>query len=41
MNNYNEIKESGSNMKGLVIGLIFDIIKIIFFGALAIELIFN
>lgn len=41
MNDYDKIMESISNTKGLIIGLIFDIIKLIFFGALAIELICN
>ncbi len=41
MNDYDKIMESVSNLKGLIIGLIFDIIKLIFFGALAIELICN
>lgn len=41
MNDYNKIMESVSNIKGLLLGLIFDIIKLIFFGALAIELLMN
>ncbi len=41
MNDYDKIMESVNNIKGLILGLIFDIIKIIFFGALAIELIMN
>ena len=41
MNDYDKIMESINNMKGLILGLIFDIIKLIFFGALAIELIMN
>ena len=41
MNDYDKIMESISNTKGLIIGLIFDIIKLIFFGALAFELICN
>lgn len=32
---------SSEDVKGLLIGLLIDIVKIIFFGALAIELIFN
>ena len=30
-----------NNLWGLILGLLWDIVKIIFFGALAIELIFN
>lgn len=41
MNDYDKIMESVSTLKGLILGLIFDIIKLIFFGALAIELICN
>ena len=41
MNDYDRIMESIDNTKGLIFGLIWDIIKLIFFGALAIELIFN
>lgn len=41
MNDYDKIMESVSNVKGLIISLIFDIIKIIFFGALAIDLMFD
>lgn len=41
MNDYNKIMESINNTKGLILGLIVDIIKLIFFGALAIELICN
>lgn len=41
MNDYNKIMESVSNIKGLLLGLIFDIIKLIVFGALAIELLMN
>lgn len=41
MNDYDKIMESINNTKGLILGLIFDIIKLIFFGALAIELIMN
>ncbi len=41
MNDYDNIMKSVSNIKGLLLGLIFDIIKLIFFGALATELIFN
>lgn len=41
MNDYDKIMESISNTKGLILGLIFDIIKLIFFGALAFELICN
>lgn len=41
MFDYDKIMESVDNVKGLILGLIFDIIKLIFFGALAIELICN
>lgn len=41
MSDYDKIIESVDNVKGLILGLIFDIIKLIFFGALAIELICN
>ena len=41
MNDYDKIMESINNTKGLILGLIFDIIKLIFFGALALELIMN
>lgn len=41
MNDYDKIMESVSNVKGLIISLIFDIIQIIFFGALAIDLMFD
>ena len=41
MSDYDQIMESVDNVKGLILGLIFDIIKLIFFGALAIELICN
>ena len=41
MNDYDKIMESIDNTKGLILGLIWDIIKLIFFGALAIELICN
>lgn len=41
MSDYDKIMESVDNLKGLIFGLIFDIIKLIFFGALAIELICN
>lgn len=41
MSDYEKIMESANNIKWLIIGLVFDIIKIIFFGTLAIELIFN
>lgn len=41
MSDYEKIMESINNMKGMLLGLLFDIIKLIFFGALAIELIFN
>jgi len=41
MSDYEKIMESINHMKGLILGLLFDIIKLIFFGALAIELIFN
>jgi len=41
MSEYEKIMESMNNMKGMILGLLFDIIKLIFFGALAIELIFN
>ena len=41
MSDYDRIMESFNNTKWLVLGLIWDIIKLIFFGALAIELICN
>lgn len=41
MNDYDRIMESFENTKWLILGLIWDIIKLIFFGALAIELICN
>ena len=41
MSDYDKIMESIDNTKGLILGLIFDIIKLIFFGARAIELICN
>ena len=41
MSEYDKIMESIDNTKGLILGLIFDIIKLIFFGALAIELLMN
>ena len=41
MSDYDKIMESIDNTKGLILGLIWDIIKLIFFGALAIELICN
>ena len=41
MNGYYRIMESIDNTKGLILGLIWNIIKLIFFGALAIELICN
>lgn len=41
MNDYDRIIESIDNIKWLILGLIWDIIKLIFFGALAIELICN
>lgn len=41
MSDYDKIMESVDKVKGLILGLIFDIIKLIFFGALAIELICN
>ena len=41
MPDYDKIMESVDNLKGLILGLIFDIIKLIFFSALAIELICN
>ena len=41
MSDYDKIMEPVDNLKGLILGLIFDIIKLIFFGALAIELICN
>ncbi len=41
MNDYDKIMESSNNLLWLILGLIWDIIKLIFFGALAIELIFN
>ena len=41
MNDYDKIMESVNHTTGLILGLIFDIIKLIFFGALAIELLFN
>jgi hypothetical protein len=41
MNDYDKIMESINSTKWLVLGLIWDIIKLIFFGALAIELICN
>ena len=40
MSDYEKIMESINNMKGMILGLLFDIIKLIF-GALAIELICN
>ena len=41
MNDYDRIIESIDNIKWLILGFIWDIIKLIFFGALAIELICN
>lgn len=41
MNDYDKITESMNRTKGLILALIWDIIKIIFFGALAIDLIFD
>lgn len=41
MSDYDKIKASADNIKWLLVELILDIVKIIFFGALAIELIFN
>ena len=41
MNDYDQITESMNRTKGLILALIWDIIKIIFFGALAIDLIFD
>lgn len=41
MNDYDRIIESVDNIKWLILGMIWDIIKLIFFGALAIELICN
>ena len=41
MSDYDKIMESVDNVKELILGLIFDVIKLIFFGALAIELICN
>lgn len=41
MSDYDKIMSSVDNIKGLILALIIDIIKLIFFGALAIELIFN
>ena len=41
MSDYEKIMESINNMKGMTLGLLFDIIKLILFGALAIELICN
>ena len=41
MSEYDKIMESKNNTSGLILGLLFDIIKIIFFGALMIELTFN
>ena len=41
MSDYDKIKASADNVKWLLLGLLFDIIKLIFFGALAIELICN
>ena len=41
MSDYDKIMESIDNTKGVILGLIWDIIKLIFFGALAIELICN
>lgn len=41
MSDYDKIKASTDNIKWLLVELVLDIVKIIFFGALAIELIFN
>ena len=41
MNDYDRIIESIDNIKWLILGMIWEIIKLIFFGALAIELICN
>ena len=41
MSDYEKIMESINNTKGMRLGLLLDIIKLIFFGALAIELICN
>lgn len=41
MNDFDKIMESINNIKGLILSLIWNIIKIIFFGALALDLIFD
>lgn len=41
MSDYDKIKESINNIKGLILALIWNVIKIIFFGALAIDLMFD